>query len=71
MDRAWYKKVHQVAGSRNLEIISTDPESASHCIYAEVNPAGNIQFFDNGNQQGRATDQLIDLALSYRCVVYL
>ena len=69
-DRTWYQKTHQIEGNMALQTVLTDEGSAAHCIYAEVDAGGKIQFFDNENEQGRATDQIVVTAigLPLRCL---
>lgn len=67
---AWHKKTFDIANNATLDSMLTDPGTYGHAVYAVVERNDLIKFYDNKNNNGKATTQIQPNAKSLRCIVY-
>lgn len=69
-DGTWHNKEFDIEGSAVLDTMLTDPGTYGHCVYAKVERDDLVKFYDNKNNQGKATTQIQSTAKTLRCLVY-
>lgn len=66
----WHKKMFDIENNKTLDSMVSDPGTYGHAVYATVERNDLIKFYDNKNNNGKATTQIQPTAKSLRCIVY-
>lgn len=69
-DGAWHTKLFDIENNKTLESFVSDPGTYGHAVYAMVERNNLIKFYDNKNNNGKATTQIQTNAKPLRCIVY-
>lgn len=59
-----------IENNKTLDSMVSDPGTYGHAVYATVERNDLIKFYDNKNNNGKATTQIQPTAKSLRCIVY-
>jgi hypothetical protein len=69
-DGTWHNKQFDIEGNTVLDTMLQDPGTYGHAIYARVERADLIKFFDNKNNNSKSTTQIQTNAKPLRCIIY-